>query len=87
MHWRRFATKDIPIEEKEFETWLYDRFLEKDEMLIKFYETGSFENVKQVEASIGLRHISEVADVFTPLAAVGLLGKSRDHMIFMANQR
>ena len=73
MNWRRFATKDIPTTEKEFEKWLYDRFLEKDKMLINFYKQGSFESVKEVEAPIGLRHVSEIADLVTTLLTLGLL--------------
>lgn len=73
MHWRRFATKDLPDGEKEFEQWLYDRFVEKDKMLIRFYEQGGFENVKQVETTIGLRHFSEVFDILTPCLTLLLL--------------
>lgn len=75
MHWRRFATKDIPEGEKEFEQWLYQRFVEKDQMLIKFYETGEFESKKRIQTSIGLRHFSEIADLWTPTAGLLLMRK------------
>ncbi|CCG84891.2 protein of unknown function [Taphrina deformans PYCC 5710] len=75
MHWRRFATKDIPMGEKEFEKWLYERFVEKDEMLINFYKVGHFENTKSIETAIGLRHLSEIADLWTPTVGLLLISK------------
>lgn len=66
--------KDIPEDPKEFEAWLYARFAEKDKMLLDFYETGEFKHAKKsVETAIGLRHFSEIADIWTPLAVVVLL--------------
>lgn len=75
MHWRRFATSEIPAGEKEFEKWLFDRFVEKDEMLVRFYQEGKFEAVKTVEADIGLQHFVEIADIWTPILAIALLRK------------
>lgn len=74
MHWRRYATKDIPEDEAQFQQWLYDRFVEKDKLIAHFYESGEFESIKQVEAGIGLRHYSEIADLWTPFLALILLG-------------
>lgn len=74
MHWRRFAVAKIPEGEKEFEQWLFDRFVEKDNMLIRFYQEGKFEAVKRVETDIGLRHFSELTDIWTPALAIALLG-------------
>ena len=73
MHWRRFLIKDIPSEPKEFEQWLYARFVEKDKMLLNFYANGDFEAKHSVETTIGLRHWSEILDIWTPLASLGLL--------------
>ena len=83
MHWRRFATKDIPTHEKEFERWLYDRFAEKDEMLIKFYETGSFDAEKRIETSIGLRHFSEIVDLWSPMIGLLLIRKCGEIASFL----
>lgn len=43
-------------------------------MIAHFYESGEFKSVKQVEAGIGLRHYSEIADLWTPCIALALLG-------------
>ena len=43
MHWRRFATRDIPIESKEaLQVWLEARWQEKDDLLDAFYREGRF---------------------------------------------
>lgn len=43
MHWRRFAMKDIPIEDPaEFEAWLRQRWIEKDELLDYYTDNGCF---------------------------------------------
>ncbi|KAF2715183.1 acyltransferase-domain-containing protein [Pleomassaria siparia CBS 279.74] len=43
MHWRRFATKDIPVhDEKEFTDWLLARWREKDDLLEHYVATGDF---------------------------------------------
>ncbi|OCK77271.1 acyltransferase-domain-containing protein [Lepidopterella palustris CBS 459.81] len=43
MHWRRFAMSSIPIDDiKEFEDWLLQRWIEKDEILDQFVKTGRF---------------------------------------------
>ncbi|KAA8905536.1 acyltransferase-domain-containing protein [Sphaerosporella brunnea] len=43
MHWRRFAVKDIPIEDPaEFELWLRERWYEKDNLLEYYMENGRF---------------------------------------------
>jgi hypothetical protein len=43
MHWRRFAVKDMPIDDKDaMHEWTLARWREKDELLEKFRETGKF---------------------------------------------
>jgi hypothetical protein len=42
MHWRRFATKDIPTDEKEFSDWLLKRWREKDDLIEHFIQHGRF---------------------------------------------
>lgn len=42
MHWRRFAIKDIPTDEKEFSDWLLNRWREKDDLLEHFVQHGRF---------------------------------------------
>lgn len=76
MHWRRFAIRDIPEEEKAFEQWLYERWVEKDKMLVDFYKQGKFEATKRVEADMGLRHFSEILDIWTPLLAIAFFCES-----------
>lgn len=43
MYWRRWAVADIPLNDsKAFETWLLERWREKDALLDHFFETGRF---------------------------------------------
>jgi lysocardiolipin and lysophospholipid acyltransferase len=43
MHWRRFAVKDIPIADPtEFELWLRERWVEKDNLLEYYMDNGRF---------------------------------------------
>lgn len=42
MYWRRFAVKDIPIEQAQFEAWVLDRWREKDELLDYFHKNNRF---------------------------------------------
>jgi len=42
MHWRRFAVKDIPLTDFEFELWLRERWIEKDDLLEYYMENGNF---------------------------------------------
>lgn len=43
LHFRRFPIEKIPRDGiKEVQDWLYDRWVEKEEMLDEFYQTGSF---------------------------------------------
>jgi hypothetical protein len=43
MHWRRFLASSIPIrDDKAFDTWLHDRWVEKDNLLAFFEKNGRF---------------------------------------------
>ncbi|KAF2668933.1 acyltransferase-like protein [Microthyrium microscopicum] len=43
MHWRRFAVSSIPVhDEKAFDNWLHERWVEKDTLLEHFTEHGQF---------------------------------------------
>ena len=43
MHWRRFAVKDMPIDDNDaMHEWTLARWREKDDLLAKFQETGKF---------------------------------------------
>ncbi|KAF2114906.1 acyltransferase-domain-containing protein [Lophiotrema nucula] len=43
MHWRRYAIKDIPLDDaKEFEAWLLKRWREKDDLLEHYVQNGRF---------------------------------------------
>ena len=43
MHWRRFAVSEIPLDDqKEFEAWLLARWVEKDQLMDQYFETGRF---------------------------------------------
>lgn len=58
MHWRRFAISDIPLDDqKEFDTWLRARWVEKDQLLDQCFETGRFPS--ELAGSIELGKVSE----------------------------
>ncbi|XP_053765114.1 acyl-CoA:lysophosphatidylglycerol acyltransferase 1 [Panthera pardus] len=42
VHYRIFPIKDVPLETDGLSDWLYQRFIEKEELLSHFYETGAF---------------------------------------------
>ncbi|KAK9475796.1 acyltransferase-domain-containing protein [Lipomyces japonicus] len=45
MHWRRFDRSLIPLQDEVlFEKWLHKRWLEKDELLERYYVTGRFDH-------------------------------------------
>lgn len=90
MHWRRFAISEIPLDDqKEFETWLTERWAEKDQLLEYFVETGRFphddDNQEEapgstagpsyVETEVRLWHWIEIAQVFVVLGIVALLAR------------
>lgn len=37
---RIFPIKDVPLETDDLSNWLYQRFIEKEDLLSYFYETG-----------------------------------------------
>ncbi|XP_078260904.1 acyl-CoA:lysophosphatidylglycerol acyltransferase 1 [Rhinoraja longicauda] len=46
VHYRIYPIKDVPIESEALTSWLYQRFVEKEELLAHFYETGAFPPTK-----------------------------------------
>lgn len=42
IYYRRYPVEEIPTEVEALTKWLYDRFVEKEELLSEFYRTGSF---------------------------------------------
>lgn len=43
MHWRRFSASSIPIrDDKAFDAWLHERWVEKDNLLATFERDGRF---------------------------------------------
>ncbi|KAF6293219.1 lysophosphatidylglycerol acyltransferase 1 [Rhinolophus ferrumequinum] len=42
VHYRIFPIKDVPLETDDLSDWLYQRFIEKEDLLAHFYETGAF---------------------------------------------
>lgn len=41
VHYRVFDIKSVPRDEEGFKNWMYDRYIEKEAMLERFYKTGS----------------------------------------------
>jgi lysocardiolipin and lysophospholipid acyltransferase len=90
MHWRRFAVSTIPIDDtKEFEEWLRQRWIEKDELLEHYVQTGRFPADDEEAPSAdgrkvvkGAGHIEtevkpaspiEFFQIFLPVMAMGLV--------------
>ncbi|KAM9551297.1 acyl-CoA:lysophosphatidylglycerol acyltransferase 1-like isoform 1-T2 [Salvelinus alpinus] len=42
VHYRVYPIKEVPVETKPLTDWLYQRFVEKEDLLAHFYETGAF---------------------------------------------
>ncbi|RVE55697.1 hypothetical protein OJAV_G00228880 [Oryzias javanicus] len=42
VHYRMYPIKDVPVEAEALTDWLYQRFVEKEELLTYFYDKGSF---------------------------------------------
>ncbi|XP_056118653.1 acyl-CoA:lysophosphatidylglycerol acyltransferase 1 [Rhinichthys klamathensis goyatoka] len=42
VHYRTYPIKDVPLESEALADWLYQRFVEKEELLAHFYKTGAF---------------------------------------------
>ncbi|ERE72673.1 integrator complex subunit 7 [Cricetulus griseus] len=42
VHYRIFPIKDVPLETDDLTSWLYQRFIEKEDLLSHFYKTGAF---------------------------------------------
>ncbi|TNM94834.1 acyl-CoA:lysophosphatidylglycerol acyltransferase 1 [Takifugu flavidus] len=42
VHYRMYPIKEVPVESEALGDWLYQRFVEKEELLAHFYDTGSF---------------------------------------------
>lgn len=42
VHYRMYPIKEVPVEAEALTDWLYQRFVEKEDLLAHFYDTGSF---------------------------------------------
>lgn len=89
MHWRRFATRDMPLgDEKAFNEWLLARWREKDDLLQFYIENNRFpaddgvgrdeegrevKGAGWIETEVRPAKWYEFVQVFVPIAAVALL--------------
>jgi lysocardiolipin and lysophospholipid acyltransferase len=83
MYWRRFAMSSIPLDDaKAFETWLKQRWEEKDQLLECFNQTGRFpaddaataEKTKgYIDTEVRLVKWYEVGQIFVVLATFALV--------------
>lgn len=72
MHWRRFAISKIPCSDSdEFDNWLYQRWLEKDELLKYFEKQGRFpaHNEEYVKVSVKLGSAWELLQLVVSVCA------------------
>lgn len=42
VHYRVYPIKEVPVETEPLTDWLYQRFVEKEDLLAHFYQTGAF---------------------------------------------
>jgi hypothetical protein len=59
---------DVPEDEREaFDVWLRDRWSEKDQLLQRFYDTGSFSSLDKspaLDIPLQLRHKIEILNAY-----------------------
>ncbi|KAK3328035.1 acyltransferase-domain-containing protein [Cercophora scortea] len=83
-YWRRFRVADIPLDTQDaFDMWLRERWYEKDALMEQYTSTGRFpaspaDAVTKghqgfLETEVRTRHRFEFLQIFTVLAAVGLV--------------
>jgi len=51
IHVRRLPIADVPEDESEFKQWMHQLFLEKDEIITRFYRDGHFEKGLKLESN------------------------------------
>jgi len=85
LYWRRFAVKDIPLDDHEtFDQWMKDRWYEKDALLEQYMTTGRFPALAGlaksddsqdgfIETEVKPKHWWEVGNIFVVLSTVGLV--------------
>ncbi|KAI9842819.1 MAG: hypothetical protein M1838_002970 [Thelocarpon superellum] len=90
MYWRRFALSSIPLDDaEEFDVWLRARWVEKDELMELYMQTGRFPSDWEGEASevgkegaqaagyieteVQQAHWWEVGQIFVVVALVALV--------------
>jgi len=82
MHWRKFAVKDIPLDDAtKFDAWLRERWYEKDALMEEYLINGRFPGTLDdtdskenfIETEVKLSHWWEVGNIFVVLAALGLI--------------
>jgi hypothetical protein len=81
MYWRRFAVKDIPLENREeFDLWLRERWYEKDAIMEEYMAHGRFPASEDatsetkaahngyIETEVKLAHWWEIGSLFVTFA-------------------
>ena len=57
MYWRRFAVRDIPLDNQEkFDLWLRERWCEKDGFMEEYMRTGRFPASKEATSETKADH-------------------------------
>ncbi|KAK1469849.1 acyltransferase [Colletotrichum melonis] len=78
-HWRRFRLADIPLDDaKVFDTWLRERWYEKDAIMEEYLSTGRFpasQDLKGgfVETEVRLKSWIELGQIFVVIGIAGLV--------------
>lgn len=55
VHIRRFKISDLPKDDDAFAQWMFDRFVEKDQLMAHFYEHGKFPGECDAELPIVMK--------------------------------
>jgi lysophosphatidylglycerol acyltransferase 1 len=56
MHYRKYPIEELPLDSDALTAWLYERFIEKEELLKEFHETGKF----PPSARVNCNHVASV---------------------------
>jgi lysocardiolipin and lysophospholipid acyltransferase len=86
MYWRRFALKDIPLDDHEkFDLWMRDQWYKKDAIMEEYITNGRFPASAEatnvagtaidgyIETEVKLAHWWEIGNIFVVLAAIAVV--------------
>lgn len=84
IYWRRYRVKDIPYQDEEaFTKWIQDRWYEKDQILDRMIQTGSFgdDQMKPLRVPVKLNSLLQTFQIISvPLNVVLIISLLKKHV-------